>query len=62
MFPSGRVLFSQGNEFDHRLQKIDIVKCESAKTQGINGSTNKLDQTASDINFDLLRYYSKIQD
>ena len=42
--------------------RIDVAKWDSAKERVKNGSTNKLDQSASEINSDLLRYYTEMQE
>lgn len=42
--------------------RIDVSKWDEAKQRVKNGCTNKLKQTASEINSDLLKYYSCIQD
>ena len=54
IFSGKRIEFTTG-------YRIDVAKWDSAKERVINGSTNKLDQTASEINADLLRYYSEMQ-
>ncbi|MCB4234710.1 phage integrase SAM-like domain-containing protein [Kaistella anthropi] len=42
--------------------RIDVSKWDDSKQRVKNGSTNKLKQTAAEINSDLLKYYSDIQD
>ncbi|MCL1665439.1 site-specific integrase [Elizabethkingia ursingii] len=42
--------------------RIDTAKWDTAKQRVKNGCTNKLQQSASEINSDLLKYYSDIQD
>ena len=42
--------------------RIDVAKWDSAKERVKNGTTNKLDQSASEINSDLLRYYTEMQE
>ncbi len=42
--------------------RIDTVKWDEDKQRVKNGCTNKLKQTASEINSDLLKYYADIQD
>lgn len=42
--------------------RIDVAKWDSTKERVKNGSTNKLDQSASEINSDLLRYYTEMQE
>ena len=42
--------------------RIDISKWDEDKQRVKNGCTNKLKQTAAEINSDLLKYYSDIQD
>ena len=49
-----RVDFSTG-------YRIDAVKWDSEKQRVKNGCTNKLKQSASEINADLLRYYTEVQ-
>ena len=41
--------------------RIDAVKWDAAKQRVKFGCTNKLKQSASEINADLLRYYTEIQ-
>ncbi len=54
IFSGKRIEFTTG-------YRIDVAKWDSVKERVVNGSTNKLDQTASEINADLLRYYSEMQ-
>ncbi|MDO5665124.1 MAG: phage integrase SAM-like domain-containing protein, partial [Bacteroidia bacterium] len=54
IFSGKRIEFTTG-------YRIDVAKWDGTKERVINGSTNKLDQTASEINADLLRYYSEMQ-
>jgi len=42
--------------------RIDVAKWDSTKERVKNGTTNKLDQSASEINSDLLRYYTEMQE
>lgn len=42
--------------------RIDIAKWDEDKQRVKNGCTNKLKQTAAEINADLLKYYADIQD
>lgn len=42
--------------------RIDVAKWDSTKERVKNGSTNKLNQSASEINSDLLRYYTEMQE
>jgi hypothetical protein len=42
--------------------RIDISKWDNDKQRVKNGCTNKLKQSASEINADLLKYYADIQD
>lgn len=42
--------------------RIDVAKWDEGKQRIKNGCTNKLKQTASEINSDLLKYYVDIQD
>lgn len=51
----------------HRVEfttgyRIDMAKWDSSKQRIKNGCTNKLQQTAAEINSDLLKYYTCIQD
>ncbi len=41
--------------------RIDVIKWDNVKQRVKNGCTNKLQQSASEINSDLLKYYSEIQ-
>ena len=41
--------------------RIDVAKWDNTKQRVKNGCTNKLQQSASEINSDLLKYYSEIQ-
>ena len=54
IFLSNRVDFSTG-------YRIDFAKWDFDKQKVKNGCTNKLKQSASDINSDLQKYYSQIQ-
>ncbi|MDL2320147.1 site-specific integrase, partial [Alistipes sp. OttesenSCG-928-B03] len=50
----------------HRIEfttgyRIDAAKWDDEKQRVRNGCSNKLKQTASEINSDLLKYYSDIQ-
>ena len=42
--------------------RIDVVKWDADKQRVKNGCTNKLKQSATEINTDLLKYYADIQD
>jgi integrase len=42
--------------------RIDVAKWDEDKQRVKNGCTNKLKQTAAEINADLLKYYADIQD
>ena len=42
--------------------RIDVAKWDSTKERVKNGTTNKLGQSASEINSDLLRYYTEMQE
>lgn len=42
--------------------RIDVAKWDEGKQRIKNGCTNKLKQTAAEINSDLLKYYADIQD
>ncbi len=42
--------------------RIDVSKWDSTKERVKNGTTNKLGQSASEINSDLLRYYTEMQE
>lgn len=55
IFAGKRIEFTTG-------YRIDVAKWDSTKERVKNGSTNKLDQSASEINSDLLRYYTEMQE
>ena len=55
IFASQRIEFTTG-------YRIDAAKCDADKQRVKNGCTNKLKQSASDINTDLLRYYTIMQE
>ena len=55
IFASHRIEFTTG-------YRIDAAKWDADKQRVKNGCTNKLKQSASDINSDLLRYYTIIQE
>ena len=55
IFAGKRIEFTTG-------YRIDLAKWDSTKERVRNGSTNKLDQSASEINSDLLRYYTEMQE
>lgn len=42
--------------------RIDVIKWDADKQRVKNGCTNKLKQSAAEINTDLLKYYADIQD
>lgn len=54
IFASQRIEFTTG-------YRIDVVKWDADKQRVKNGCTNKLKQSASEINADLLKYYTEIQ-
>uniref|UniRef100_UPI002578A25F phage integrase SAM-like domain-containing protein n=2 Tax=Bacteroidaceae TaxID=815 RepID=UPI002578A25F len=54
VFASQRIEFTTG-------YRIDAAKWDAAKQRVKNGCTNKLKQSASEINTDLLRQYTEIQ-
>jgi len=54
IYASNRIDFSTG-------YRIDVAKWDTEKQRVKNGCTNKLKQTASEINADLLKYYTIIQ-
>jgi len=54
VFANNRIDFSTG-------YRIDVAKWDNDKQRVKNGCTNKLKQSASDINTDLLKYYTIIQ-
>jgi len=54
VFASQRIEFTTG-------YRIDVSKWDIDKQRVKNGCTNKLKQSASEINGDLLRYYTEIQ-
>ena len=55
VFSNNRIDFSTG-------YRIDVAKWDFEKQKVKNGCTNKLKQSASDINSDLQKYYTQIQD
>ena len=56
-----RVIYA-GNRIDFSTgYRIDAAKWDTEKQRVKNGCTNKLKQTASEINTDLLKYYTIIQ-
>lgn len=56
-----RVIYG-GNRIDFSTgYRIDVSKWESDKQRVKNGCTNKLKQSSSEINADLLKYYTNIQ-
>ena len=56
-----RVIYT-GNRIDFSTgYRIDIAKWDTEKQRVKNGCSNKLKQTASEINADLLRYYTEMQ-
>ena len=55
IFASHRIEFTTG-------YRIDAAKWDADKQRVKNGCTNKLKQSASDINADLLRYYTIMQE
>ena len=55
IFASHRIEFTTG-------YRIDAAKWDADKQRAKNGCTNKLKQSASDINTDLLRYYTIMQE
>ena len=54
IYASQRIEFTTG-------YRIDVAKWDSDKQRVKNGCTNKLKQSASEINADLLKYYAEIQ-
>lgn len=54
IYASHRIEFTTG-------YRIDVAKWDAGKQRVKNGCTNKLKQSASEINADLLRYYAEIQ-
>ena len=54
VFASHRIEFTTG-------YRIDVAKWDADKQRVKNGCTNKLKQNASEINADLLKYYTEIQ-
>lgn len=54
IYASHRIEFTTG-------YRIDVTKWDADKQRVKNGCTNKLKQSASEINADLLRYYAEIQ-
>jgi hypothetical protein len=56
-----RVVYA-GNRIDFSTgYRIDVSKWDADKQRVKNGCTNKLKQSASEINADLLMYYTDIQ-
>lgn len=54
-FASQRIEFTTG-------YRIDVSKWDADKQRVENGCTNKLKQSASDINTALLAYYTELQE
>lgn len=54
IYASQRIEFTTG-------YRIDVAKWDTDKQRVKNGCTNKLKQSASEINADLLKYYTEIQ-
>ena len=54
IYASHRIEFTTG-------YRIDVAKWDADKQRVKNGCTNKLKQSASEINADLLKYYTEIQ-
>ena len=54
IFASQRIEFTTG-------YRIDVAKWDADKQRVKNGCTNKLKQSAAEINTDLLKYYAEIQ-
>lgn len=54
IFASQRIEFTTG-------YRIDVTKWDADKQRVKSGCTNKLKQSASEINTDLLRYYTEVQ-
>jgi hypothetical protein len=54
IYASQRIEFTTG-------YRIDVAKWDADKQRVKNGGTNKLKQSASEINADLLKYYTEIQ-
>ncbi len=54
IYASQRIEFTTG-------YRIDVAKWDADKQRVKNGCTNKLKQSASEINADLLKYYTEIQ-
>ena len=54
VFDSHRIEFTTG-------YRIDVAKWDADKQRVKNGCTNKLKQSSSEINADLLKYYTEIQ-
>ncbi|KAA6305585.1 hypothetical protein EZS27_042761, partial [termite gut metagenome] len=55
IYNSKRIEFTTG-------YRIDVAKWDADKQRIKNGCTNKLQQNASEINADLLKHYSRIQE
>ena len=54
IYASQRIEFTTGH-------RIDVAKWDADKQRVKNGCTNKLKQSASEINTDLLKYYAEMQ-
>ena len=54
IYASQRIEFTTG-------YRIDVAKWDADKQRVKNGCTNKLKQSASEINADLLKYYAEMQ-
>jgi len=55
-------MINTGNRIDFSTgYRIDTAKWDTEKQRVKNGCSNKLKQTASEINADLLRYYTEMQ-
>ncbi len=55
IYHNKRIVFTTGH-------RIDVSKWDESKQRVKNGCTNKIKQSAAEINSDLLKYYSDIQD
>lgn len=56
------VSYTQANASSlQQATRIDVAKWDADKQRVKNGCTNKLKQSASEINADLLKYYTEIQ-
>ena len=60
-YPSVCVSSLPANASSLQRLRIDVAKWDADKQRVKNGCTNKLKQSAAEINTDLLKYYAEIQ-